>query len=191
MNPSQHAKKLSTCRRCGVQISWSCNRTTNRPAAIEPAPIYPGDDRWRLHECPCDDVSPTTCRYCGSTSVFWVKRDSKFELTEAYGLPHACEQFTQYKVNYRAALRDDYAFEKKWVNSFLDNAVCMRCLGTGYRIRHGRDGGPPKRGLGCVPCKRCRHIGKFTADAKKFYLCSLRKKYWPWKPWMKWSKAAP
>lgn len=175
-------RKKYECYRCNTKdllFSWDFVRK-------KPILILEGGPR---HAClPYQedaDVRATNCRYCGSQDVLWVRRDKKYELTESYGLPHTCDEYRQCYADHKAALREDYAFEKKWAKSQKENSKCKKCNGRGFKSRLRKRRHDSKPYYRFVPCKVCKNIGTFTEYAVKTYLKSLRKKYWPFKPWMR------
>jgi ribosomal protein L40E len=186
MRRRQQSEKKYSCRKCGKDdLTWSWNFATKRRILLE---------NNYTHKCLStptsedEDVRSTKCRHCGSQDVLWVKRSEKYELTESYGLPHICDQFKQYREDYKQALRDNYAFEKKWIHGHADDSECKKCKGRGIKQqkRKTRDGQP---WLKVKRCLTCRGIGTFSVYHKKNYLKTLRELYWPYKPWMKWKNA--
>ena len=169
-------EKKSTCIYCdkgGLVWRWDFRFKVNVLYETE------GEDRGREHECEGRDMRPAKCRYCDTPGLVWIRRaGSKFELTEAYGLPHACPNIKKIYNDHKEALRINYALEKKWLKSIEDGYQCKRCDGLGYMKKTYRR------------CKKCKGIGTFSFGKKKYYLLEMRKKYWPYNStWMKWKKA--
>lgn len=183
--------KTYSCKYCGeADLHWTYARRLKRRFLYRLGKC--GEKI--IHDCQEgqreeNDISPGQCKYCGRDNLFWVKQaNDKFQLTEEYGLQHVCEQFKEINSALREARRMDYAFEKKWINSHEDNYECTRCHGKGYCTRFTYTPRLSTYRYNSWPCKKCKRIGIFEPERKHLYLKALRKKYWPWKHGMKWSK---
>lgn len=85
---SFRSDKEVTCKNCQAgKLFWSWNFRTNRPHLI--------DKYSSVHDCPTPnttDVFPGWCDKCSAPDLLWLRKKEGFELSENYGLPHACEQ---------------------------------------------------------------------------------------------------
>lgn len=151
------------------------------------------------HTCeqeePIQGIDKAKCKFCHKTDLLWVKQKNKFTLTETTGLAHSCPLKDPFYKDWSEAIKDNYAFEKKWINSIPDEHKCKKCDGTGllkYLCRNKRllikyqtdQAVQVSKG-----CKKCKRIGHFTKLKKTFYLKELRKRYWPFKGGIhKWKK---
>lgn len=77
-----------TCNGCQESdLRWSWNFYTARPILVDKH-RYP-------HRCPSPqtkDIFPGWCEKCHAPNLLWLRKQEGFELTENYGLPHACGQ---------------------------------------------------------------------------------------------------
>ena len=140
-------------------------------------------------ETDISDVSEGRCKHCNTTGLLWIYRTAgKFELWSPDGTRHCCPEYETYSKAWAEARREDYAFEKKWINSKPDDCVCSKCHGKTYIVRLSRNKRLMQKYCSTEPisvinpCKKCKGIGYFTPHKKKEYLKALRKKYWPFRP---------
>ncbi len=127
-----------------------------------------------------NQVLPGQCKYCKTPDLTYV-RQGRLQLRDRDGQQHKCDEYRAIWTAHKAALREDYAFEKKWLKSVPDDYKCKKCKGTCYIRRKRKDRETQRR------CKPCRGMGTFTAHAKREYLKALRKAYWPFNSaYMKW-----
>lgn len=79
--------ETTTCKGCQEGgLSWSWNFAAKKPILIKDGYV---------HNCPTPqthDVFPGWCEKCKAADLLWIRKSYGFELTEDYGLPHACEQ---------------------------------------------------------------------------------------------------
>lgn len=133
------------------------------------------------------EMSAGKCRGCKAPGLFWIQTSAKFTLVDATGTQHHCQEFGQYAADFAEAKRLDYAFEKAWLKSIPDDTKCKKCKGEGYttflsKAKHIlKKYGSTEPIKMHRPCMRCKRLGTFSVDKKKFYLKELRKKYWPFK----------
>lgn len=180
--------KTYACRACGKSgLIWRHNHNTKLNFLVEVGATKYGKSHIYTHSCPEQDMRPGKCRYCKAVDLVWVRQNSKYELTESYGLPHACNERTEMWLAHKEALREDYARTKKWFNSFPEDFQCSACKGSGFRRRHTK--GANKVCIAYWKCKKCRGVGTFSSNRKRLWLGSLRQKYWPYRPWMTWKNA--
>jgi hypothetical protein len=82
------SKELVTCTDCQQSdLFWSWNWAKRKPLLVE--------DHGFPHHCPTPhtrDIFPGWCLHCKALELMFVRKSDGFELTESYGLPHACEQ---------------------------------------------------------------------------------------------------
>ncbi len=143
------------------------------------------------HACEQDyivqDLKDTKCKYCSADELLWVKVDGKFNLKHTNGTKHSCAEYDPYMKDWAEAKRIDYAIEKAWTNSHPDGYTCQKCNGTGCigflsknkRLLKKYNRSEPIQVY--RPCKRCKRIGTFSPQKKKYHLKELRKKYWPYR----------
>jgi hypothetical protein len=83
-----HSDKATTCSSClDTEVYWGWHRRANKPFLV--------DKHGYPHGCPAPDtkdVFPGWCEKCPATDLVYLRKKDGFELTESYGLPHACEQ---------------------------------------------------------------------------------------------------
>lgn len=87
-NPHQFLPSIpTTCKNCGFEgLYWSWNFRINKPCLVEGR---------MAHNCPTPntrDVFPGWCDKCKAPDLIYLRKKDGLELTESYGLPHACEQ---------------------------------------------------------------------------------------------------
>lgn len=91
--------KAATCNDCqNADLFWSWNFLTGRSYLVDHL-NYP-------HTCPSpqtQDVFPGWCEKCQAPDLLWLRKQEAFELTESYGLPHACEQHEYRKIREMSA----------------------------------------------------------------------------------------
>lgn len=85
---NSHSTESVTCTGCQASnLFWSWNFDTRKRLLV---------DKYNLpHHCPTPntrDVFPGWCVKCNAPDLLWLRKSNGFELTESYGLPHACEQ---------------------------------------------------------------------------------------------------
>lgn len=131
-----------------------------------------------IHDCSSqEDIRPASCMHCQAKDLVWVRKNTKFELTESYGLQHTCDVGREYYLAWKEAKRINYAFEKAYLENIEDGTICKKCKGLGTK-HYARSN---HRWKSCW-CKYCKGIGIYGKNQKKWFLKQLRKKYWPWKP---------
>lgn len=175
---SRNKNKAVTCPRCKQgDVYWTTCRVIKRKILVDVNNVR--------HECDID-IRPGACIYCKRTDeLFWIKRDKKkVELVESYGLQHICPEFTKFLQDWKEALRINYAWEKKWVNSFPKDTKCPDC-------KHGVTFVQKRKWTYMFRCTTCRGLGSFSGSNIHSYLKALRKKYWPYKPHFKWKVTSP
>lgn len=78
----------TTCNACQTKgLFWGWDPRISKPMLV---------DMYRfMHHCPTpktDDIFPGWCDKCQAPELLWLRKQNEFELSEAYGLPHLCEQ---------------------------------------------------------------------------------------------------
>lgn len=145
------------------------------------------------HACEIDpatviqDMGTGHCKYCKTSDLIWVQVNAKYTLRHSDGTQHKCEAYSPYMKDWAEAKRMDYAFEKAWLKAIPDDSPCKKCKGKGYKqflskskkIMHKYYTTEPV--LMNRSCLHCKRMGTFSLANKKYYLKSLRKKYWPFK----------
>lgn len=133
------------------------------------------------------EMSSGRCKYCNTDGLIWVQVGSKYILNQPDGTKHTCAAFNTFMQEWAEAKRINYAFEKAWLKSKPDDSVCKKCKGEGFtsfiskskanmQKYNSADPIPMRR-----PCLKCKRLGIFTSEKKKFFLKQLRKKYWPFR----------
>lgn len=174
--PEPYSIKSTKCSQCQVDnLFWGWNFRLKRPYLV--------DENRDPHECEID-IKEGNCHYCKAPELFWIRKAKKFELTEAYGLPHQCAEFRAFVADAREAVRMNYAFEKQRMKSIPDDLVCPSCDGKKWARKHKRWRNGNELMLVCFSC---HGLGTYSVVAKKDYLGRLRRKYWPYKPHFKWN----
>lgn len=144
------------------------------------------------------DMSVTSCRYCKTKDLLWVQRFGAYSIVNHSGVKHKCKEFSEYMDAWAEAKRMNYALEKTWLKSIPDDHECKKCKGLGYTTFTSKNKRLMYQFNSTEPiiinrwCKKCKHIGTFSAKKKKQYLADMRKRYWPFHPTRhKWKKYNP
>ena len=184
----QQSNRTATCKHCGVSgLRWSWRRSHGVSALVGP------NGGWHDETCEGMDLKPAACHYCKRDDLYYKQvKKGKFEMVEEYGLQHICAEYVRFQQDFKEAKRIDYALEKQWVKSQL-NTICAKCNGKGAIqriIRRRETKALSSLGMNLTYkysfCKKCKKIGTFSEYNIGRYLKDLRRKYWPYRPWMKW-----
>lgn len=170
--------KQYQCFNCGKDLfySWTWDFANNKPA-LKTQSGY-------THRCFAGsshvNERPHKCKYCKADDLLWLRVNGKWQLLESYGLPHFCDGKYKYLAEKREALKRRYAAEKKRVLSKPVDSQCKNCHGKGFKIYNTTG----NVGMKTRKCRSCKGIGIYSTQRVKEHLATLRRRYWPFAPWM-------
>lgn len=166
----------TTCKRCKT------------PGLFWMEVVKPGVDKavWTLrtasgnrHFCESESIKIVKCKFCKADDLHWaedVKPDGskKMQLTESYGLPHACDEQIAFRAKERQDKKDKYAAIKERVTATPDGP-CAKCNGSGRATSALSE----RTWSIHTYCDCCDGLGQFTWKTRKSMLSSARNKIWP------------
>lgn len=78
--------RKAVCKYCQTSLIWNWNFFSKEPILT--------NEFGHHHDCKghAQDVFPGWCKKCNALDLVWIRKNHQMELTEAYGLPHTCEQ---------------------------------------------------------------------------------------------------